>query len=401
MKLRQLPEDFIVEEVIPLPETIPGQYQLYPVRDQRSYGVYLLEKKSITTLDAVEIISRIWKKKRVDIGFCGLKDKHAYARQYLTIKNGPKKNLELRAFSLKYLGEREKNLEIGDLIKNRFEILVRDLRKEEIDALKKRTVEVEISGCPNYFDYQRFGSARPTGEFIAKSLIKKDYEKALKWAIATPSKSERSREKALRKSLQVHWGKWKELMKILPRSPERNIVNYLKDHPENFQNAFELLNHHLRFLLVSSYQSYLWNEVLKLFLSKNLPQEDLTETRYQVEKFSFNLLFYKSLSEEKISKWKFLTFPLPAYNLKLENDLKEIYGQIFSREGLKPEDFKLRGMKTTYFLKGERKVIIFPEELKVLQVKPDELNKNRLAVRISFSLPSGSYATVIIKRLTC
>ncbi|HCJ66721.1 MAG TPA: tRNA pseudouridine(13) synthase TruD, partial [Elusimicrobia bacterium] len=64
------------------------------------------------------------------------------------------------------------------------------------------------------------------------------------------------------------------------------------------------------------------------------------------------------------------------------------------------EDFKLRGMEKTYFPKDERKTIIIPEELKILEIGNDNLNRNRLAVKISFSLPSGSYATILIKRLT-
>jgi len=389
MKLRQLPKDFIVEEIISPSQMSSGQYQLY-----------LLEKKNITTLDAVEIISRIWKKKRQNFGFCGLKDKHAYAKQYLSIKNGPKKDLQLHVFSLKYLGERNKNLEIGDLLKNRFQITIRDLKREEAKRLEQRAKEVEKFGFPNYFDYQRFGSVRPTGEFIAKYLIKKDYETALKYVLATSSKYETKIKKEISKIIAQYWGKWKELMDLIPKSSKRSIINYLKDHPENFKTAFELIEKHLRFLIVTSYQSYLWNEIVKLYLKKNLEENNLIPLSYQIEKFTLDLLFYHSLPEEKIEQWKNLSFPLPVHNLELNKELKEIYEEVLAREDLTLEDFKLRGMKETYFPKDERKIIILPEELEILSIKSDKLNPQRLSAEISFSLPSGSYATLLIKRLT-
>ncbi|HCJ66720.1 MAG TPA: tRNA pseudouridine(13) synthase TruD, partial [Elusimicrobia bacterium] len=297
MKLRQLPEDFIVEEVISLPQ----------IFSSGQYPTYLLEKKNITTLDAVEIISRIWKKKKPEIGFCGLKDKHAYAKQYLSIRNGPKKNLELHAFSLKYLGERNRQLEIGDLRKNRFRITIRDLRREETKRLEQRADEVEKFGFPNYFDYQRFGSARPSGEFVARYLLKKDYETALKYILASSSKYETKIKKKISKTIAGHWGKWKELMDLIPKSSERSIINYLKDHPENFKTAFELIERRLRFLIVTSYQSYLWNEIVKLYLKKNLEENNLIPAHYQIERFNFDLLFYQFLPEERIKQWQDLS----------------------------------------------------------------------------------------------
>lgn len=395
MKLRQLPEDFIVEEVIS-----PAEISSCFARRAGQYALYRLEKKHITTLDAVEIISRVWKKKREEIGFCGLKDKHAYAKQYLSIRNGPKKNLELRAFSLKYLGERNKQLEIGDLCKNRFRITIRDLSKEEVELIRKRFTEIERFGFPNYFDYQRFGAVRPSGKFIARYLLKKDYETALKYILAFPSKYETKIKKKISKTIAEHWGKWKELMDLIPKSSERSIINYLKNHPENFKTAFELIEKRLRFLIVTSYQSYLWNEMVKLYLKKNLAENNLILLSYPIEKFTLDLFFYHSLPEEKIEQWKNLSFPLPVHNLKLEKELKEIYEEVLARENLTIEDFKLRGMKKTYFPKDERKIILLPEELKILGTENDKLNPNRLSTEISFSLPSGSYATILIKRLT-
>lgn len=390
MKLRQRPEDFVVEEIINLP----------PQNSSAPYTFYLLQKKNISTFEVSEIISRIWKISKQNIGYCGLKDKYSLSTQYISIKNGPEKDIELKTFSLHWKGKISQSLRIGDLIKNSFRITVRDLKDEQCKKIEERIPEIKIFGFPNYFDYQRFGSVRPTGEFITKYLLKKDYETALKFILTKGSKYEKRKQKNIRKLINQYWSNWEKIFSLLPKSSERNIVNFLKSHPTEFKTAFELINRNLRFLIVTSYQSYLWNEIVKLFLKKNLSENNLIPIKYNIEKFIFELLFYQTLPGEKLNQWKDFSLPLPVHQLELENSLREIYEEILRKEDLTLADFKLHGMKKTYFPKDERKIIVFPENLKINQIGNDLLNKNRLALELEFSLPSGSYATLLVKRLT-
>lgn len=52
-----------------------------------------------------------------------------------------------------------------------------------------------------------------------------------------------------------------------------------------------------------------------------------------------------------------------------------------------------------YFRSFERKALVIPENLQLLEEGKDELNKARKKIKIEFSLPKGSYATIITKRL--
>ena len=63
------------------------------------------------------------------------------------------------------------------------------------------------------------------------------------------------------------------------------------------------------------------------------------------------------------------------------------------------EDLRVAGARLT-FPKGERSPWVTPEGLEGSVPCSDELNRGRLAVTLSFSLPPGSYATVVVKRLT-
>ena len=78
-----------------------------------------------------------------------------------------------------FLGYADKALELGDLTGNRFDITIRNIRKGELDGIKQKAKNISLIGVPNYFDSQRFGSVIGN-EFIAKHLIKRNYEKAVK-----------------------------------------------------------------------------------------------------------------------------------------------------------------------------------------------------------------------------
>ena len=78
MKLKQLPEDFFVEE---LTDAQPG--------DIGDFAFYRLEKRGWTTPDALQAIRHRWHLDLRRFSFGGLKDRHAHTVQYLTIWRGP------------------------------------------------------------------------------------------------------------------------------------------------------------------------------------------------------------------------------------------------------------------------------------------------------------------------
>ena len=75
MKLKQLPTDFIVEE-------IPNIRVTQEIDDQ---AIFLLEKKEIDTYNAVNSIAKKLHIPPSEIGYAGLKDKRALTRQYISI----------------------------------------------------------------------------------------------------------------------------------------------------------------------------------------------------------------------------------------------------------------------------------------------------------------------------
>ena len=63
------------------------------------------------------------------------------------------------------------------------------------------------------------------------------------------------------------------------------------------------------------------------------------------------------------------------------------------------EQFKLKGFRNLFFSKGERAAWCFPQNLEARNAKDEEhARKQKLTLR--FDLPRGSYATLVVKRIT-
>src|SRR5215831_6855189 len=94
MIVKQLPEDFQVEEVT-----------LVMPAGQGPFACYRLEKRGWTTPDALSLVRRRWKIEPRRLSYGGLKDRHALTVQYFTIFHGPRRGLEQQGVRVEYLGQ--------------------------------------------------------------------------------------------------------------------------------------------------------------------------------------------------------------------------------------------------------------------------------------------------------
>ena len=72
--------------------------------------------------------------------------------------------------------------------------------------------------------------------------------------------------------------------------------------------------------------------------------------------------------------------------------------RVLNSEGLAWSDLKLRGLRKPFFARGERAALVVPEDITAAAVADDH-HPGRQAVRLTFTLPRGSYATMVVKRL--
>jgi len=364
--IKTYPEDFRVEEVLELPITKEGDY---------SY--YLLEKRNINTLLAIDLIQKYWKVSRDRIGFCGLKDKRAVTKQYISIKNGPEEDLIGPNFSLRFVGKGKEPLSLGLAKGNLFTVTLRGFPSEKlVSALNK----VRELGFANYFGEQRFSSDLYMKKFLVEYFFREDYEGALKdYFTQHPGKN---------RILAKLWGNWEKFLKNaghLSRLEKRVLLTYIKK--KDPEKAFRVFPKHLKLLFFFSYQSFLWNLLLKRLVKKFTPSFCVPFLKRE------KLCFWRSLSPF-LKELKELALPYISPEVLDWNQheiVKKEVLELIREKNLFPflekEAFSLK-----IFTPGSRKAVVFPEKLSIV-------NYDRKTFTLRFFLPSGSYATVFLLKL--
>ena len=385
MKLKSLPEDFEVEELSDFP------------MDGGPFAVYLLTKRSLGTPEAITAISSRWNFPRRVIGYGGLKDKHAITRQWVTIQRGPRRDFREESLSLTYQGQANRPFGPQDIVANRFHIVLRNLTEEAVRQILSVRESLATFGIPNYYDDQRFGSLGESGEFIGRPWCLGNYERALWLAIAEPNSHDRPNDRDEKEIIRRLWGDWVACKNSLRKSSSRSIITYLVDHPERFREAFALQRQDMRSLWLAAYQSDLWNRCLAAKLNESIDVSRL----FSVQLATAKVPFITELNDEETQYLSELNLPLPSARLHLEaGPILDLYEKVLGEQGLSLRELRVKYPRDSFFSKGERQAIIKPGNLKMTRTGEDDLNVGRHRMALEFVLPRGSYATILIKRLT-
>jgi len=249
---------------------------------------------------------------------------------------------------------------------------------------------------PNYFDDQRFGSVGAQREFVAKAMILGEFEKALRLALTTPYEYDRAPQKKEKSILRGHWGDWATCLDRLPRGHARSLTAYLRDHAADFRGALDRLRPELRGLYLSAYQSHLWNRMLAQWLRLHVPAEGLVDVPLRLGSYPM----HRALAEDQLGELAALQLPLPSARMQLEaaDPRRPLIDAVLAEEGLTVEQMRLKGMQM-FFSRGERAALCMPADLK-WESAADEKQRGRRKLLLSFELPRGCYATLIVKRIT-
>ncbi len=382
MKLKQTPGDFLVEELTDATAGPTG-----------GFALYRLDKTGWTTPDALQIIGRKWNIPWQRLNYGGMKDRHATTVQYLTIFGGPRRDLELERIDLSYLGQVHEPYSSRAIRANRFTVAVRSLSADDEARIALAAAEVERAGYPNYFDDQRFGSVTPDGQFVARKMILGQFEDALKQALAGDYEFDKAPAKKEKQVLIDHWGDWPACRAKLERGHARSLVCYLADHPTDFKGAVARLRPELQGLYLSAYQSDIWNRTLAKWLAAHFPAETLG-----------NIALHRGgLPVPTVSdaEWEALVIPLPSARLKPPADAPWLpqLEAVMAEEGIALAGMKIKGMDKPYFSKGDRIACVKPSGWSCT-ADADDLNRGRRKLTLRFELPRGSYATMLVKRIT-
>jgi tRNA pseudouridine13 synthase len=385
MKLKQTPTDFIVEEI--------PNFTMSPEKDEHT--VFLLEKQEVDTFDAIRRIAQRLHISLFEIGYAGLKDKHALARQYVSIPTKYNvQGLKLESMVLRLVGYSRKKIKIGDLIGNRFMITVRDVGEKELENIHTVAAEIPLSGVPNYFDSQRFGSVIDHG-FIGKYVIRKQYGSAVKQYLTAYQKSEPKKIKNEKRKILSCWD---DLSKVQVKNKAFALVIKEFLETKSWLAAYRKIPAHLREMFVNAYQSYLWNECVKEILKENVETQKLYSVEYAIGSF----LFYTTLTKQERGHIP-QTFQTISQTALFSEDEQRIVNHVLAKEKLSLADFSIEDETGNFFKTRARQLLLIPEDFTISKPQRDEINSKanmmRYKIQVLFSLPKGSYATLVTKRI--
>lgn len=385
MKLKTMPEDFRVEEIT----------EQKPTKGQ--FGLYRLDKCGIGTPEAMQAILHKWQLSRNDLSYGGMKDRHADTTQYLTIFRGPHSGLTERSFQLQYLGQCPYPYHAKDIVANRFDIYLRRIPTDKQAALTERCQLIQKSGVVNYFDDQRFGSIGFCGELIGVPWCLGNYERALYLAMAEPNLHDRPREKEQKQILRDHWGDWLKCKAYLDRSHRRSVVTYLCDHPTDFKRAVAIIRQDLRGIYVAAFQSWVWNR----WLSKLIEAQAGVEQVEYLESACGPLAIPVHQPDFSIGGTTLRRFELPLpcarqheWPANTTETLQEILGPL----NMDVKQMRLKFPRDTFFSRGVRAAWLVAGDM-TYGWGADSLNPGFECLRLTFELPRGAYATMVVRYL--
>src|SRR3990172_2655915 len=252
-------DDFVVDEVSSPP----------PSSDAGAYTIARLRARDWETNRLVRQLARTLRISRRRIGFAGTKDKRAVTSRLFSFEGvGGDDIRAIRIRDVEGLDAYRADvpLEIGDLVGNRFRIVVRDLGLSEArasEAVGETARQLRgFGGFPNFFGVQRFGSVRPITHVVGRHIVRGEFREAVNAYVANPIEGEDPAAYEVRRALE-ETGDVRRALRDYPRSYtfEKAILNHLAVRPEDPEGALRALPFHLFMIFVHGYHSFLFNPI--------------------------------------------------------------------------------------------------------------------------------------------
>ncbi len=342
-KIKQKPEDFIVQEVIfdKIEESWKEKYRKIHGKTSGTENKYLwftLKKTDRDFFKAIGAIARNLKMSTKDVGYAGTKDKKAITYQTISVPIGMEddvRSLDITGLEISDFRYRNRPIKLGEHKGNDFKITVRNIDVKDIQRIEESIDHVKNEGMINYFGEQRFGSINKLNAVIGKFIVLGDMESAAKAMILECG------------------GDY-----------ERRMSAHLEKNPGGYDGALRQLPLRLLKIFVHAYQAKMWNECAVRYDGGNTP------------------------------------IPLIGHRTDVRNypRIRGILEEVMNEEKIGPGDFRNHKFRELSSRGTDRNYMVTPKSLEHSFGK-DEMNSGRKKLMLLFYLPKGSYATELVRRL--
>ena len=369
--IRNQYEDFYVEEI---PE-------MTPTGEGPNIWIWI-EKVGRTTLDVVLDIARDLHISRKRMGFEGMKDKKARTRQWICISNM----------------ESEEQFRLKG---NKFQILIRDIDDIEKSAEIANNIlkELEVTGVPNYFGWQRFGKPRTNTHLVGEALVQNDLKEAVRRYIGNPTSEEHEENQKARQAYDD--GNLEESLELMSKGMRyekmmvRELIKDAKKGPlddKAYKNALHALPKPLQRMFVHAYQSYLFNDAVSrrvaMGINRYVEGDIIIDNEERIVRDKTPEEFQNLIDNFEANPTS------PLYGTKVPfagGEVGEMEKSVLNSYNLTKEDFEVPKMPRlgSHGLRRSMRIQVWDASA----IPTDE------GVLTEFSINKGSYATAVLREV--
>lgn len=414
--LRDRPEDFRVEEVETVsPDPLDADPGSYPC---------LLVRATLREWETAHFARRLAEAvggSRERVSWAGTKDRNAVTTQLFSIRGAQPDLPDLPGADIDAVGRFGRDLTFGDLAGNRFEVRVRSPERPEnaravTDALRVDGSDDAVA-VPNYFGHQRFGSGRRVTHEVGLALLRDDPRAAVLAYCGSPADAEPAETRAARRFVDEQAGsetpRWGEAAERMPppMGHERGMLSRLAERAvteaspgEDWLWALSAVPSALARLFVNAAQSLVFNRVVSERMDRGLPLAepvagdvvafadrsgpDDAPPRPDADRTQRVDADRVDVVARHCRRGRaFVTAPLVGTETAFGGgEPGEIERRVCAELGIDPADFDLpEGYAST----GTRRAVQVRTALELTTREGDPV--------LSFALPPGSYATVVLR----
>jgi tRNA pseudouridine13 synthase len=174
-------------------------------------------------------------------------------------------------------------------------------------------------------------------------------------------------------------------------------VTYLCDHPTDFKRAVAIIRQDLRGIYVAAFQSWVWNR----WLSKLIEAQAGVEQVEYLESACGPLAIPVQQPDFSIggTTLRRLELPLPCarqheWPANTSETLQEVLGPL----NMDVKQMRLKFPRDTFFSRGVRAAWLVAGDM-TYGWGADSLNPGFECLRLTFELPRGAYATMVVRYL--
>ena len=320
--------------------------------------------------------------------------------QYLTIFEGPERSLHQSNLDLEPVGRIEQPYGPPSFRGNRFTIVLRDLSDAEAADALRRGRGTAARRPSELLRRPAVRLRRPLGRLHRPGLASR---RPRARPLARPGRAEPdadrpddARQKAI---LRDHWGRWTEAKAALDRSQHAERRHLSRRPPDDFRRAFALIRRDLRSIYFSAYQSHLWN----LALGRLIERVTRPEQRIPYAFRTATLPIPVGLDPEQAARLTHrpgLPLAVVPNTARARTSVADLPRRSSPSRGWRG---KTCGSGTSRTCSSPRGIAWRPSGRGTgpsSELEDDELYRGRKTLELSFELPRGAYATLIVKRLT-